>query len=314
MLVIRNDQIETLHRATAERLAREAASELDATSPHAILGLTAAETEARLQTALAKARVYSLVAVRDLRAFVQLCFRVGPNFDEYPRFQGILNSETPPVMADLFDLATDEDWMEAAIFDIVSRSQGTNEAAAQACASLGDGDAGSPQVSLVELSLDHAASYHQQALHPDVWRLADIEPLLSQEAVEQHVRAIEADPGRDGFAIMHPGAGFVGAMILYRNGAEAQLLYWVGRRFWNRGVATAAVKNLLAMVQERLRLPEVRARAFATNAPSLRVLEKCGFVPIPEEPEQVTRYFRYNGQAVPGIGRESSTGPAAEQT
>jgi RimJ/RimL family protein N-acetyltransferase len=52
--------------------------------------------------------------------------------------------------------------------------------------------------------------------------------------------------------------------------------YWLGRGFWGRGIATAA---LAEFVQE-LKVRPLHAWVAASNAGSIRVLEKCGFVEI----------------------------------
>jgi RimJ/RimL family protein N-acetyltransferase len=55
--------------------------------------------------------------------------------------------------------------------------------------------------------------------------------------------------------------------------------YWVGKSYWGRGIATAALNALLADCS----FPEstrVVARVVEKNLASQRVLEKCGFSPI----------------------------------
>jgi len=52
--------------------------------------------------------------------------------------------------------------------------------------------------------------------------------------------------------------------------------YWIGRAFWGRGLATAALSELLDIVDTRPLFAEV----VATNRASIRVLEKCGFAQI----------------------------------
>lgn len=49
--------------------------------------------------------------------------------------------------------------------------------------------------------------------------------------------------------------------------------YWIDRRFWNKGVATQALRLLLLEVARR----PLHARVAASNVASLRVLERCGF-------------------------------------
>lgn len=52
--------------------------------------------------------------------------------------------------------------------------------------------------------------------------------------------------------------------------------YWLGREWWGRGVATAAVRAFLAELTERPLYGVVAHE----NAASIRVLEKCGFVAV----------------------------------
>ncbi|MCX4879912.1 MULTISPECIES: GNAT family N-acetyltransferase [unclassified Streptomyces] len=65
----------------------------------------------------------------------------------------------------------------------------------------------------------------------------------------------------------------VGSAAVYGTPGEREVTYWVDRAYWGRGVATAALRELLVEVRER----PLYARAAADNAGSRRVLEKCGF-------------------------------------
>lgn len=291
MLVIRSEQMEALSRVARQRLARETLDELYHSSPHAMLGLSPAETEARLQTTLAKANSYSFYTVRDIRAFVRLCFRIGQDFDLYPPFQEIFTSRPSPRLGALFERATDADWAAAAVYDIVGRSRDAAEQPAEG-ASPSSSVADDVSVSLVALKPEHAAVYHRQVLHPDVWRLADLEPLADLEDVEDYIRSMLDAPNRVGHAIVHTDLGFVGAIVLRHNGPTARLLYWVGRRFWGKGVATAAVRQQIALLRGHPTIQQVTAEIFAGNAPSMRVLEKCGFVAATQKAEQRSRRYR----------------------
>ncbi|WP_274562668.1 GNAT family N-acetyltransferase [Streptomyces spiramyceticus] len=67
-----------------------------------------------------------------------------------------------------------------------------------------------------------------------------------------------------------------GHAAVYGPAEEREVTYWVDRAYWGRGVATAALRGLLALVPER----PLYARAAADNTGSARVLQKCGFVVI----------------------------------
>ena len=55
--------------------------------------------------------------------------------------------------------------------------------------------------------------------------------------------------------------------------------YWIGRSYWGRGIATAALNAFLAVDPSR----PLHARVAYDNVASRRVLEKCGFHVIATE-------------------------------
>ena len=67
---------------------------------------------------------------------------------------------------------------------------------------------------------------------------------------------------------------FVGEDVLRHNG---EIGYWLGHRWWGRGVATAAVRLIVAYAFGQLGLRRVYAEVFGNNPASVRVLEKAGF-------------------------------------
>jgi RimJ/RimL family protein N-acetyltransferase len=66
------------------------------------------------------------------------------------------------------------------------------------------------------------------------------------------------------------GAGTVGSC---GEPGEREVTYWIGRSYWGKGIATAALKAFLAVERSR----PLHARVASDNVASRRVLEKCGF-------------------------------------
>lgn len=230
-----------LEHAVRERFGREVIHSIRQASPHYVQGLTSAEIDNRLATALRKADRYEFQLKRDLRAFIRLCFVVGPNFDEYPPFQALINSpKTPPHLriTRLFDGAKTEDWNKAAVFDVMGRSRGSNNDDL----SLGSDQAQtrnpahiSQQPILIErLTLDHAEPYFHLALHPDIWHLVRTIPHLNIEETEKFIQSTQMDTDRVGFAIVKPDSSFVGVILVYRRSSTLLITYWVGRPFWGK--------------------------------------------------------------------------------
>ena len=59
---------------------------------------------------------------------------------------------------------------------------------------------------------------------------------------------------------------------------SAEIGYWLGERYWNRGITTEALATVTTRAIERHGLSRVYALPFEYNTASCRVLEKCGFV------------------------------------
>ncbi len=57
----------------------------------------------------------------------------------------------------------------------------------------------------------------------------------------------------------------------------AEMGYYVARPYWDRGIATDAVRRLSAYIFENTDILRLFAEPFAFNAASCRVLEKAGF-------------------------------------
>ena len=69
-------------------------------------------------------------------------------------------------------------------------------------------------------------------------------------------------------------AGNIGS---WNSHGQREVGYWIDRRFWGRGVATAAVCAFLQLEQIR----PLYAGVAKHNLASLRVLQKCGFTSLP---------------------------------
>ncbi len=58
---------------------------------------------------------------------------------------------------------------------------------------------------------------------------------------------------------------------------SAEVGYWLGRPYWGRGIATAAVQGLTARLLGEGEFDRLHATVFAWNPASARVLEKAGY-------------------------------------
>ncbi len=83
------------------------------------------------------------------------------------------------------------------------------------------------------------------------------------------------------FAVVYNGE-VVGSVGIFRQSnihfKTAELGYYIGENFWNKGIATAAVKLACGYVFENSDIIRIYAEPFVRNKASCRVLEKAGFV------------------------------------
>ena len=78
--------------------------------------------------------------------------------------------------------------------------------------------------------------------------------------------------------------GVVG-LTFYPEGPP-ELGYWLGEPHWGKGIMSEAVKALLEAAFATGLYPRLKARALASNAGSLRVLDKAGFKRTGEAPDR----------------------------
>lgn len=113
----------------------------------------------------------------------------------------------------------------------------------------------------------------EHQLDPDATRAAGY-PARDWEAFLAHWRnRVLADAANRAMAILVEGevAGYVAS---WDGDGKRLIAYWIGKEFWGRGVAPAAVREFL---RDHEHTRPVFAYVALANARSIRVLEKCGF-------------------------------------
>lgn len=72
------------------------------------------------------------------------------------------------------------------------------------------------------------------------------------------------------------GSSIAGSVSKFEIEGEAEVTYWIDKKFWGKGVATKALKELLKNEKTR----PVLGRVAFDNFGSQKVLEKCNFIKI----------------------------------
>jgi RimJ/RimL family protein N-acetyltransferase len=105
-------------------------------------------------------------------------------------------------------------------------------------------------------------------------------PARERDAFDAHWRRILDDPAALQWTIEADGE-VVGNVLSWEMEGRQVVGYWLGREFWGRGLATAALAELV----EKLPMRPLHAWVARSNLGSIRVLEKCGFERVAETSE-----------------------------
>jgi uncharacterized protein (DUF849 family) len=130
-------------------------------------------------------------------------------------------------------------------------------------------------VASVDLAIFYA---HQQ--DPEAAQMAGF-PSRNREAFNAHWARVLAD-GTNITQTVLAGGQVAGNIACFPQDGEHLVGYWLGREFWGRGIATAALRAFLDSLPSR----PLSAYVVRHNLASRRVLEKCGFVLEREDEEE----------------------------
>ena len=136
------------------------------------------------------------------------------------------------------------------------------------------------QILLRDVIRDDLPIFFEQQLDKDANYMAAFtaKDPSNREAFTAHWHRILADTSTINKTIIVNGQ-VAGSIASYLEDGKPEVTYWLGKEYWGKGIATEALKELLAHHnQER----PIYARVAKVNLASRRVLEKCGFNVIGE--------------------------------
>jgi RimJ/RimL family protein N-acetyltransferase len=132
-------------------------------------------------------------------------------------------------------------------------------------------------IELRDVTEDDLPIFFEHQRDPEAAAMAVFEP-RERDAFLDHWGRILGDDGLGKQTIVVDGA-VAGNVVAFDVEGQRHVGYWVDREFWGRGIATAALGAFLLLEPTRPLLAHVAT----TNVGSIRVLEKCGFVPTGRE-------------------------------
>jgi RimJ/RimL family protein N-acetyltransferase len=150
---------------------------------------------------------------------------------------------------------------------------------------------------VVESDLD--ALFAQQA-DPVASAMAGV-PSRERAAFDEHWHRILADE-HNVIRVIEVDGEVAGNVLSWPSEGRRYVGYWLGREFWGRGLATAALAEYVTEVTER----PLHALVSTDNAGSIRVLEKCGFVEVGPADDKMA------DEGVPGLLYELRDAPSPD--
>ncbi len=111
----------------------------------------------------------------------------------------------------------------------------------------------------------------EHQLDPEANRMAAF-PARDRDAFMAHWTRILGDETITKKTVLLDGR-VAGSIVSFEQDDNLEVGYWIGRRYWGKGVATAALSAFLGLVRAR----PIYAHVAKHNVASIRVLEKCGF-------------------------------------
>jgi RimJ/RimL family protein N-acetyltransferase len=128
-----------------------------------------------------------------------------------------------------------------------------------------------PEVELRDVLPADLPVFFEQQLDPEATRMAEF-PARDHDAFMTHWAKCLADANTILRTILFRGQ-VAGSVVCWEQSGSRNVGYWLGRDYWGRGIATAALRQFLADVTSR----PLYAHVARHNTASIRVLEKCGF-------------------------------------
>ena len=123
--------------------------------------------------------------------------------------------------------------------------------------------------------------FYEQQLDPEATAMADF-PSRDRESFMAHWAKIMLDKSVILKTILIDGE-VAGNIVSWEQDGEREVGFWIGKEFWEKGIATKALAEFLDQVMIRPMVAHVAKH----NVASRRVLEKCGFKLTGEEIEEI---------------------------
>jgi len=129
---------------------------------------------------------------------------------------------------------------------------------------------------------------------------------MAESWIETHRPGYETDSAVTFAVVLGDRASLIGAigLTIDRRFNRAELGYWTGKPYWNKGYATEAANAVIEFGFTDLRLNRIYARHLARNPSSGRVMEKIGMQQEGTARQDMMKWEKYEDMVSYGILRD----------
>ncbi len=129
---------------------------------------------------------------------------------------------------------------------------------------------------------------------------------MAEEWIRTHQENFDKGEAVSLAITLKPEGGLVGAIGIHINKTNrlAEMGYWVGKPFWNRGYCTEAAREVVRYAFEELDLNRVQARHMIKNPASGRVMQKIGMQYEGTLRQSIFRWDKFEDAAMYSILRD----------
>ncbi|WP_428243373.1 GNAT family N-acetyltransferase [Gynuella sp.] len=142
---------------------------------------------------------------------------------------------------------------------------------------LARGDLRCDEISLTPLACHHVSDFSWQYADPQIARLCNLPVFQSAQHWIGWLHVCQQEVERRLFAVIHDEYGFIGSVSILVYEGIGFFYYWIGKDFQRSGYGPKAVRILIRVARQNLKMNCCYAKVFSFNVSSSKAIRKLEF-------------------------------------
>jgi RimJ/RimL family protein N-acetyltransferase len=158
--------------------------------------------------------------------------------------------------------------------------------------------------------LTQEISYYLKAIIPNPYKIEDALNFINEghrsfRSKKGFIFGIDFRTGDEvSSTSSSPFVGIISIDNIDKINRNAEVGYWIGKEYWNRGIATESLTLVIDYAFNKLDLHKIYASVFVQNAASIHVLEKCSLRKEGELYQQKYKHGKFHNVLLYGITKK----------